>query len=311
MGRGDNRGLLLLFVLTAIFGLVFGTALAFYTNGHLSQVEKEVYGSEPGGGEVVPGGENLYRGNGDYTGELNNLLAKRLLGKKVSPVGGVKKGKVAYLTFDDGPSSNTPEILEILRQYNVKATFFVNGWKKKNFEQMLRMIHEEGHALGNHTYSHRYEIIYSSVENFMADLKKQEEMIYEATGVRPKIIRFPGGSDNLVSRRFGGKDIMEKIAERLKKEGYVYIDWNASAGDALKPPLSKAQMMEAVRRTTKGKNPVVLLMHDLDSKRSTLEILPWIIEYLKGEGYEFGTIRDGIDGLKRVNRTNFWKKGGK
>lgn len=309
MGLEGKRGLLTLFVLTAIFGFVFGTALAFYTNGFFSYVGNEVYDPKPGGGEFIAddpqNSEEDWHGTG--AGELNTLLVRRILGKKVSPSWEPEKSKVAYLTFDDGPSYNTPEILKILKRYGIKATFFVNGWNKKNFKEMLRMIYEDGHALGNHTYSHRYEIIYSSVENFMADLKKQEEMIYEATGIRPKIVRFPGGSDNLVSVRYGGKGIMKKIADKLKEEGYIYVDWNASCGDASKPPLSKDQMKEAVRRTAKGKNPVVLLLHDLDSKKTTLEILPWIIEYLQGEGYEFETIHQGMKGLEKVNRTDFWR----
>lgn len=302
-----------MFVLTAVLGLVFGTALAFYSNGYFSQVGEEVYDPEPGGGGAVTTPEEHYEEH--YDGALNNMLAKKLLGKSVSPVAGLKKGKVAYLTIDDGPSKNTPKILEILGNYNVKATFFVNGWNKKNFSEMLRMIKEEGHAIGNHTYSHRYGIIYSSVENFMADLKKLEEMIYEATGTRTNIVRFPGGSDNLVSIRYGGKDIMKEIAEKVKEEGYIYVDWNASAGDASTPPLTKEQMKEAVRMTTKGKNPVVLLLHDMDSKKDTVEILPWIIEYLQGEGYEFDVIDYTFTGFEKVNRTDYWRentaKGGK
>ncbi|WP_159431528.1 polysaccharide deacetylase family protein [Caldanaerovirga acetigignens] len=296
-----------MFVLTAIFGFIFGTALAFYTDGYFSHIGNEVYSPKQSVVEFIADEPQNSEEDRFDAGELNTLLVRRLLGRKVSPTWERKKSKVAYLTFDDGPSYNTPEILEILKEYGIKATFFVNGWNKKNLKEMLKMIYEDGHALGNHTYSHRYEIIYSSVENFMADLKRQEEMIYEAAGIRPKIVRFPGGSDNLVSLRFGGKDIMKKIADKLKEEGYIYVDWNASCGDAAKPPLSKDQMKEAVRRTTKGKNPVVLLLHDLDSKKTTLEILPWIIEYLQSEGYEFETIRQGMEGLEKVNRTDFWR----
>ncbi|MCG0275190.1 MAG: polysaccharide deacetylase [Thermosediminibacteraceae bacterium] len=297
MGLKGKRGLAVLVALVVIFGAIFGTALAFYSEGYLSGVVDD--SKTP---DKTQAGEVLGEWEEYYGGELNTLLAQRFLGIESSYFRGLKENKVAYLTFDDGPSSNTPEILEVLERYGVKATFFVNGWNKKNYKEMYRMIYEKGHVLGNHTYSHRYDLIYSSVENFMADLKKQEEMIYEATGIRPRIIRFPGGSDNLVSIRYGGADIMKKIAERLKKEGYIYVDWNASAGDALKPPPSREQMMDYVRLTTKGKNPVVLLMHDMNSKRETLEILPWIIEYLRNEGYEFGVIDENIENIDKINR---------
>ncbi|TYP55499.1 polysaccharide deacetylase family protein [Thermosediminibacter litoriperuensis] len=305
MGFKSERGFVAILVLvTAVFGIVLGVTLALFTEGYLPWVMGAVYSPGTGGQKQVFPGSAAAAGFEDYyTGELNTLLAKRLLGIESSYSWGWEKRKIAYLTFDDGPSANTGAILEVLDRYGVKATFFVNGWMKKDYAEMYRKIYEAGHGLGNHTYSHRYELIYSSVENFMADLKKEEDMIYEAVGIRPRIIRFPGGSDNKVSARFGGPEIMKKIVDQLKKEGYIYVDWNASTGDALKPPPSKEQMMNYVRWTTKGKDPVVLLMHDMDSKKNTVEILPRIIEYLREEGYEFRVIDENIENIDKINRT--------
>ncbi|ADL07347.1 polysaccharide deacetylase family protein [Thermosediminibacter oceani] len=304
MGSKSERGLVVILVLvTMVFGMVFGLMLALLTEGYLPWVMGAVYGSGTGETKQVISESTDVTGEEYYTGELNTLLARRYFGVESSNLRGSKKRKIAYLTFDDGPSANTDAILEVLDRYGVKATFFVNGWMKKDYAKMYRKIYAAGHGLGNHTYSHRYELIYSSVENFMADLKKEEELIYEAVGIRPRIIRFPGGSDNRVSIRFGGPEIMKKIIDRITKEGYTYVDWNAITGDALKPPPSKEEMMNYVKQTTKGKDTVVLLMHDMDSKKSTLEILPWIIEYLRKEGYEFGVIDENMANIDAINRT--------
>lgn len=196
--------------------------------------------------------------------------------------------KKAYLTFDDGPSANTEQILDILKKYNIKATFFVTG--NSSNKELYRRIVNEGHAIGNHTYSHNYKSIYSSVDAFMEDLERLNKFLEETTGVRPDIVRIPGGSNNQVSKKYGGEDIMEKIVKKVVEEGYQYFDWNVTSTDAEKVKQDKEVIVEAVLKGTKDKTNAVILMHDSAPKTTTVEALPEIIEGLIQQGYKFDTL---------------------
>ena len=196
-----------------------------------------------------------------------------------------EKKKIAYLTFDDGPSKNTCKILDILKKYNVKATFFVNG--KPGFKDTYVRIYKEGHSIGNHTYCHEYNEIYSSVENFKSDTNKLNRFLIEY-GIKPTyMLRFPGGSNNTVSKRYGGDFIMDELVQVMSEEGYKYYDWNVTSGDASRQSLSKDEIVTNVINGCKGKSNAVILFHDLNPKISTVEALPEIIEYLLKENYEF------------------------
>lgn len=200
-------------------------------------------------------------------------------------------GKVAYLTFDDGPSSHTKEILDILKSYNVKATFFVLGSNIRN-EAILKDIVNEGHSLGNHTHSHEYSYIYQNDNNFWEDFLKAEERIHNVAGQRPKIMRFPGGSNNKVHEQYTEvSNLMVKIKEQLGDSGYIFHDWNVSSGDASGNNVSKDKLV-ANALNTKGYNAVNILMHDIASKKTTVEALPEIIEGLQKQGYEFKAITE-------------------
>ncbi|MDR7857276.1 polysaccharide deacetylase family protein [Tissierella sp.] len=192
-----------------------------------------------------------------------------------------KNPKIAYLTFDDGPSKNiTPAILDILDDYNIKATFFVIGRMAEVNSDVLKRVFEEGHSIGNHTYSHKYSYIYNNVDNFLMDLEKNNEMFKKLLGedFETKLLRLPGGS-------FGKyKDTFLKAAIG---EGYLNYDWNALNGDTEGTDLSNEYLVKRLKSTIKKQKEIIVLMHDTDTKKNTAETLPETIEYLIKEGYEF------------------------
>lgn len=180
-----------------------------------------------------------------------------------------------YLTFDDGPSRNTDEILDILAQYDVKATFFVVGKTDEKSMAAYRRIVEEGHTLGMHSYSHKYEEVYQSIDSFAQDMGELQELLYEVTGVWSRYLRFPGGSSNTVSQ----VDMVDLIAY-LKEQGIRYYDWNVSSGDASSETLSAETIKENVLRDVGKYDTAIVLMHDAADKPTTVEALPELLEEL-------------------------------
>ena len=179
--------------------------------------------------------------------------------------------KRVYLTFDDGPSPNTDRILDILKEYDVKATFFVVG--KENYTDQYKRIVDEGHTLAMHSYSHVYKDIYSSLDAYKQDLGELRTFLYELTGVECNIVRFPGGSSNTIS-----KVDMHTLIEYLDSENMVYFDWNVSSGDASGTYRSANQIASNVLGNIDKYNNAVVLMHDAAEKNSTVDALPTIIE---------------------------------
>lgn len=221
--------------------------------------------------------ENNKEGKKDKSGEKPAEEGKTGKGKDNEK----SKEKIAYLTFDDGPSRNvTPQILDILREYDVKATFFVTGMAAESNKDILKRAYSEGHAIGNHSYSHNYKYLYSNVNNFLADMKKNEDILKEILGsdFDVKLARLPGGS-------FGDNRVVYNKA--IKNKGYKSIDWNALTGDAEGHHVTKDRLVQKLKNTSKGKNEVIVLMHDLGTKQTTAAALPEVIEYLRNEGYEF------------------------
>ena len=183
------------------------------------------------------------------------------------------QGRKVYLTFDDGPSENTNKILDILKQNDVKATFFVVGKTDKNSVAVYKRIVNEGHTLGMHSYSHDYGEIYSSLENYVLDLKRLEDYLFQVTGVRPKYVRFPGGSSNKVS-----KVDMKELTAYLNDNGYVYYDWNLSSKDADYSYLSSDRIVEnCMSQIEDYSKEVIILMHDANDKKSTVDALQRMI----------------------------------
>lgn len=178
-----------------------------------------------------------------------------------------------YLTFDDGPSIYTNEILDILKQYNVKATFFVVGKEGSSAEESLRRIVEEGHTLGMHSYSHKYKELYESMDSFTEDFTQIRDYIYQATGVESVCYRFPGGSSNTVS-----EIDMHDFIDYLDSQGVEYYDWNVSSGDGGSMKLSTDTLLENCTKDIDTRDTSIVLLHDSAEKPTTVEALPDIIE---------------------------------
>ena len=185
-----------------------------------------------------------------------------------------KKVKKVYLTFDDGPSVYTREILDILKRYNVKATFFVTGMNESKYDERLQEIVDEGHSLGIHTYSHVYSEVYKSLEDFKYDFNKIRDYIMEHTGEDVKLYRFPGGSGNGVV----SYETREQIMDWLEEEGIIYFDWNVSSGDGGSAIQEPEAIAERCIEGIKTRNTAIVLLHDASGKKNTVEALPLIIE---------------------------------
>ena len=186
---------------------------------------------------------------------------------------GIRK---VYLTFDDGPSSNTGRILDILAEYDVKATFFVVGKEEERYQPLYNRIVDEGHTLAMHSYSHKYHEIYQSKESYVEDLTKLQEFLYETTGVWCRYCRFPGGSSNTVSK----VDMHELIAY-LDEQDMTYFDWNIVSGDASNSYISPGDIIRNCTRKIGEFDEVIILMHDAAEKDSTVEALPGLIEQIQ------------------------------
>lgn len=198
----------------------------------------------------------------------------------------VSNGKpgVIYLTFDDGPSTkNTARLLDILKEENVKATFFLID--KTNTDYLIKRMYDEGHTIGLHTASHNYKYIYSSTTNFIKDIEKIQEKVARITGEKSSIIRFPGGSSNTVSSFNPG--IMCTLSNMIIEKGYHYFDWNVSSGDAGSKRSKKNTYRNVTNNLSKNRANVVL-MHDIYD--STVDAVKDIIKYGKDNGYTFEKI---------------------
>ncbi len=194
-----------------------------------------------------------------------------------------KNVKTVYLTFDDGPGPYTEKLLKYLKKYDVKATFFVTNQSPK-YKYMLKEIVEDGHAIGVHTRSHEWSI-YSSRKSYLKDFDAMHKIILDETGVDTKIMRFPGGTNNTVSRKYS-RGIMKDLASYMTKEGYIYFDWNVDCGDT--SGYSSSKIAQTTINQIKKRHTSVVLMHDI--KRNTVEAVSTIIEYCLKNGYEFAVI---------------------
>ena len=190
--------------------------------------------------------------------------------------------KKAYLTFDDGPSANTAKILDILDRYNVKATFFVIY--RKGYEATYKDIVKRGHTLALHSYTHQYSKIYKSTTAYFDDLNKLSDYLYDLTGVRCTIMRFPGGGSNTVSRSYC-RGIMSTLISEVQKKGYRYYDWNVDSGDADDNRVRTSTLVSNIKKRCGSQKEAIILMHDSPSKTTTVEALPDIIKYLQSKGY--------------------------
>lgn len=200
-----------------------------------------------------------------------------------------------YLTFDDGPSTNTEAILDILDKYNVKATFFVIGKTDELSKELYKKIVDKGHTLGMHSYSHKYSVIYDSLEAFEQDIQQIHDYLYEVTGVDCKYYRFPGGSSNQVSN-----SDMTQFIRYLNERGITYYDWNVSSGDATSQAYTADELIQNVMGDVAKYKTSVVLMHDSAAKPTTVEALSSLIEQLQGMGAEILPIDEETTPIQHV-----------
>lgn len=200
--------------------------------------------------------------------------------------------KMVCLTFDDGPSKYTEEILSILQQYDVPATFFVTAQDANQpYMEQVKAIVDGGHQLALHSASHSYKKIYANSTAFWLDIKELRQTLANYVDVESiRWLRFPGGSTNTVSHKYGGRGIMKMLIREAEEKGYEWIDWNVSAEDATKSHPNAAQVLKNIQNDAKGRDVCVVLMHDTKATGETVKALPQIIEWFQEQGYQFLTV---------------------
>lgn len=221
----------------------------------------------------------------DSSGNKNTVKREIIVIPKNNYEEGKTYDKVIYLTFDDGPGPYTEKLLDILDRYNVKATFFVTGYDDR-YNDVLKKEYEKGHTIGLHSFSHNYGLIYSSVDNYLNDLLKIQDKVKRYTGFESKIVRFPGGSSNTVSKKYA-PGIMSELTNKLNEMGYKYYDWNILSGDAgetTDPNVIVKNVTNAIKENKEN----MVLMHDI--KPYTVDAIERIIHYGLTNGYTFAPI---------------------
>lgn len=230
--------------------------------------------SSTGGTSSVP--DETSEPQGQYSALYEDLYVEE-------PPEYVREENTVYLTFDDGPSSNTYSILSYLRKANVKATFFVVPNRSEECAATLRAIAADGHAIGVHSATHEYEKIYASVETFLDDFYEAWDIIRDATGISTEIFRFPGGSNNDYN-----VDTREAIIAEMSRRGFRFYDWNVDSYDVA--GATWTQMYNSIPEEVKGNARSIVLMHDAASRQNTVLVLEDIIKVLLDEGYKFDKI---------------------
>ncbi|MDL2232434.1 polysaccharide deacetylase [Ruminococcaceae bacterium OttesenSCG-928-L11] len=202
-------------------------------------------------------------------------------------------GKVIYLTFDDGPSKNTRAILDMLREEQAKATFFVTAQYEDTafVEAMLVRMREEGHTIGLHSYTHSFSQIYKYTDAFLADLDKLNTFIENATGLRPQILRFPGGSRSSGAPTW----LLEEAKSELTRRGYLYYDWDVVSGDDTAVVYPADVLCENMLLRLKGKEQAIILCHDNATPKTTPEAVRLLIRALRDEGYSFEALTPAVE----------------
>lgn len=199
--------------------------------------------------------------------------------------------KICYLTFDDGPSKVTERILDVLEQYKVKATFFVTGQMASNNPKTLKAIYDAGHSIGNHSFSHDYNVVYDSAESFKNEVLGCKNAIDNALGFEYKnlVFRYPGGYTSLTD-----ENTKSAYTNVLGELGYKYIDWSCLTGDSNVTDPTPEYLMNTLKygigNTKTG--DIVVLMHDSGAKEITADVLPQVIEYLYESGFQFGVLKN-------------------
>ena len=249
---------------------------------------------------------NLQNENNNLKNEIEKLKAKkRIEAEKLTALQNSPQSvyppatKVCYLTFDDGPSKNTLSILDTLDRYGAKATFFVCGSNSKL--EYVTEIYKRGHVVGLHSNTHQIysrdsSNIYTSSETYFNDLNMISARVEQLIGIKSKIIRFPGGSSNVISKRVC-PGIMTTLTRQVKAKGYAYFDWNVSSGDASGVKYSPNQIANNVISAARSKNSICVLMHDSAAKTTTAQALPAMLDGLKKLGFYFEGLQESSYGF--------------
>lgn len=204
---------------------------------------------------------------------------------------GDSQEKRVFLTFDDGPSEMTETVLDILKEEQVCASFFVIAAEgNEQYLPLLERTQQEGHTVALHTCSHDYKQIYTSTAAFWQDIDALKEKISPYLTQQPTWLRFPGGSTNTVSRKYGGSGLMEKLDQQAAEKGYQVLDWNVSAEDSVGKNASPEAILQRIIKDSSGKNTCVVLMHDSKTNKTTAQALPDIIDWYRQQGYRFCTL---------------------
>ena len=203
-----------------------------------------------------------------------------------------------YLTFDDGPSDLTSEVIDILKEEGVGATFFVIGKSAINNQDLLKRMVSEGHTIGNHSYTHNYSKIYHSFSAYFDEIIKTEEVIYDITGKRTSLIRAPGGTYmNWDSFYFYYMD----------QADYLIYDWNVDSGDASRKNVSAQEILDQIKKS-KFKEKLIILLHDGKGHKNTVQALPDIIKYYKDKGYQFKPLTEKVEPIMQPLGFNRWQR---
>jgi len=186
--------------------------------------------------------------------------------------------KIVYITFDDGPTYISNKLLDVLKEKNVKATFFVVGKEITGREAILKRMYDEGHSIGLHTYSHSFRKIYKNQDTFIEEMLLTSQKVKEITGYTSHIIRFPGGSSNHLN---------ESFLNKLHESNLKVYDWNSNIYDGDFPGLSAYRLAENAKTVKGNSDEIIILMHTNSNNKRTVEALPKIIDYYRNSGYKF------------------------
>lgn len=272
----------LLFVVSLALAVVF-CVLAVSQTSQLQQTEKKLSSTQ---GEISRTNSELQI----ITKKYNDASSRLLVKQSFSVTSSTSTEKIAYLTFDDGPSKYTPQLLQALKQAGVKATFFVVGINCQEYPDAVKKIHADGNVVGVHSWTHKYSYIYANLDNFKQDYNQLQDYLTQQLGAAPTICRFPGGTNNTVSKKYTSVPIMQEAVNWVESLGTRPIDWDADAGDAETPIPTKDQIVQHIANEIGSKNNPVILMHDFGNRTSTIDAIPAVVQELKARGYSFGTL---------------------
>ncbi|GIP34600.1 polysaccharide deacetylase family protein [Paenibacillus sp. J2TS4] len=190
-----------------------------------------------------------------------------------------------YLTFDDGPSGLTPQVLDLLAEEGIPATFFVLGQMAEQYPETIARIVDEGHSLGNHSYNHVYKDLYRDFDHFWEQTVTTEQILEELTGKRPTLLRAPGGTyTNFDAFYF----------YYLKEAGYRIVDWNVDSGDSKRRGVPASEIIATVKQSPL-RHELTVLLHDGQGHQETVKALPDIIKFYKDKGYSFAALEEKED----------------